>query len=305
MLKFICETSGFKEQLGKLGEIVEIEEKCSPNYDTFSLKVSVGSYGSSAGEFAGPEGVAVNMSTNEIFIADSENGRVQIFSENGNFVNEFGKGVFKLPYGVAIDNSLVYVTDWGHNCVFKYKVPQLKHIQRVGGKGSGNFGFNMPREITISGDGKVYVADCNNHRVKVFDKEFETVYHIKHKNLVYPSDIKTKEQLVYVLTSKSEWCIHIFTPNGDYIHAFLSQGRNSDVMKSRFFCFDSELNFVVSDMEENNIKIFSKEGELLHTIGDKGILVKTFYQPQGVAMLPNGKLICISHNYKSVLQIFA
>uniref|UniRef100_A0A1I7SH22 NHL repeat protein n=1 Tax=Bursaphelenchus xylophilus TaxID=6326 RepID=A0A1I7SH22_BURXY len=50
-----------------------------------------GGFGGNCGEFTEPSGVCVNPRTNDIVIADTNNHRVQIFDQHGNFKFMFGK----------------------------------------------------------------------------------------------------------------------------------------------------------------------------------------------------------------------
>jgi hypothetical protein len=75
-----------------------------------------GSYGSGPGEFSGPNGVAVDTSGN-VYVADTDNARVQVFTSSGSYLTQFGSGgrgngQFQIPIGVAVDSSgKVYVGD--------------------------------------------------------------------------------------------------------------------------------------------------------------------------------------------------
>ena len=77
-----------------------------------------------------------------------------------------------------------------------------------------------------------------------------------------------------------------------------------DVLEPEFFCLDPLNNFVISDDTTHSIRVFSPEGKLLHTIGREGHRQRMFYQPQGVAITPNGRLICVLSDGKYGLQIF-
>ena len=77
-----------------------------------------------------------------------------------------------------------------------------------------------------------------------------------------------------------------------------------DVFHPFFFCFDPLNNFVISEDNFHSIRIFSSEGNLLHTIGREGHQPGMFDHPQGVAITPNGKLVCVSFNQNYSLQIF-
>ena len=71
-----------------------------------------------------------------------------------------------------------------------------------------------------------------------------------------------------------------------------------------FFCLDPLNNFVLSDWESDSIRVFSPECNLLHTIGREGHKQGMFYQPNGVTITPNGRLVCVSRNNNYGLQIF-
>ena len=77
-----------------------------------------------------------------------------------------------------------------------------------------------------------------------------------------------------------------------------------DVLYPLFFCLDPLNNFVLSDYLSHLIRVFSPEGNLLHTIGREGHQLRMLYQPVGVAMTPNGRIFCVSGNENYGLQIF-
>ena len=55
--------------------------------------------------------------------------------------------------------------------------------------------------------------------------------------------------------------------------------------------FGSSHNFVISDSLTHSIRVFSPEGNLLHTIESEGHQQGMFYKPRGVAVDPNGRLV--------------
>ena len=76
------------------------------------------------------------------------------------------------------------------------------------------------------------------------------------------------------------------------------------MLEPNFFCFDALNNFVISDEESHSIRVFSPEGNLLHTIGREGHEQGMFTHPMGVAVTPNGKVVCVSRNENYGLQLF-
>ena len=39
----------------------------------------------------GPEGIAVDPSSGNVYVADTANNRIQVFSSNGTFISKWGK----------------------------------------------------------------------------------------------------------------------------------------------------------------------------------------------------------------------
>ncbi len=60
-------------------------------------------------QFNIPSGIAVD-STQNIYVADSNNHRIEVFDSAGNFKFKFGSsgsgnGQFSYPFGIAVDSS--------------------------------------------------------------------------------------------------------------------------------------------------------------------------------------------------------
>jgi DNA-binding beta-propeller fold protein YncE len=78
--------------------------------------MSFGTYGSGNGQFNNPIDLVMD-SSNNIYVADNSNHRIQVFDSNGNYLTQFGNSgptgeQLKDPVAVAISsNGDVYVTD--------------------------------------------------------------------------------------------------------------------------------------------------------------------------------------------------
>ena len=96
----------------------------------------------------------------------------------------------------------------------------------------------------------------------------------------------------------------VLTLEGDMLHSLITRGEGMDVLRPLFFCLDPLNNFVLSDWKSQSIRIFSPKGNLLHTIGREGHQPGMFSDPRGVAITPNGRLVCVSWNMNYGLQIF-
>ena len=66
-----------------------------------------------------------------------------------------------------------------------------------------------------------------------------------------------------------------------------------NVVMPLFFCLDLLNNCVISDTLSHSIRVFSPDGNLLHTIEREGHQQGMFYKPRGVAITPNGRLVYV------------
>jgi tripartite motif-containing protein 71 len=81
--------------------------------------------GTDNGQFYDSEGIAVDSSGN-VYVADTNNNRIQKFDSNGRFLTTWGSkgsgnGQFDYPGDIAVDSSgNVYVDDINHDRVQKF-----------------------------------------------------------------------------------------------------------------------------------------------------------------------------------------
>jgi DNA-binding beta-propeller fold protein YncE len=143
-----------------------------------------GSYGTGNGQFGGlnvgpgsgdiatggfPFSVVGNL-----YVADTQNDRIQKFDSNGDFITTWGaegsdEGQFDQPTGVATDptSGNVLVVEGGNNRVQEF-TPTGTFVSTWGSKGSGKGQFSFPLGIATDPAGNVYVVDTENYRVQKF-----------------------------------------------------------------------------------------------------------------------------------------
>ena len=71
----------------------------------------VGKKGNGELEFKCPIRVAQCQSTGNLYIPDRDNNRVKIFDSELNFIKTFGAGIVSRPFGAAVSDTRVYITD--------------------------------------------------------------------------------------------------------------------------------------------------------------------------------------------------
>ena len=297
---------GHLEQvIAGVGEVVEEEVPVVPRYEEMRPIVAVGKEGQAPGELYCPLGVAIDENTNLIYVVEQNSRRVSIFSETGEFLNTFTNQDMREPYGIAIHRDNLYVTDTGVHAVFQFKIEvDMRLVAKFGSGGSGMGQFDCPLGLSVSTNGDVFVADRFNHRILIFDDSLHFQRFITHQEMKCPRDVKLTPDEVYVLCHGSP-CILVFSHAGEKIRSLITYGTGMQIRAAYFFCLDRNQNLLISDWSNDEVRIFSKEGTHLHTIGEPGHEVGMLDGPKGIVLTKDLKLIIVSHNSNYSLQIFS
>ena len=298
-----CDTRDLEASISRLGEIIQVPVG-TPNYGTFQIPtVATGKRGSAPGEFNCPCGVAINEATNQIFVANYSNNRIEIFAETGENLNQLGE--LHNPYGIAIHENSLFVSSFRSHTISKYSLTDFSLVKQIGREGSNNGEFKYPTQLTTDPNGHVYIADSYNDRICVLDTDLHHMRNITHQSISKPYDLKLSNDRIYVLCPYKNPCMLVLSIEGDMLHSLISCGQGMDVLSPWFFCLDRNNNIVISDINGHCIRVFSPAGDLLHTIGREGHQQGMFYHPRGIVITPNGKLVCVSENENYGLQIYS
>ena len=212
------------------GELVvsEYDNHCVSIFNLRGEKIlSFGSLGRGTGQMDCPCGVALDDIGN-IFVADSHNHRIQKFSADGQFLAIMDKAGLRssMPVGIAFNpvNKRLYVVDAGIN------ITVLNSDLSVNYGTFGKFGIakgqlNKPYNIACDANGKVYVADTENHRVQIFSADGKFLKAIgKHGSRV--GDLKKpvgiavgRDGEIYVSEEENRR-ISVFSAEGQFMNSF-------------------------------------------------------------------------------------
>tara|TARA_B110000116_G_scaffold41968_1_gene34342 strand:+ start:134 stop:1162 length:1029 start_codon:yes stop_codon:yes gene_type:complete len=243
-----------------------------------------GNYLNSWGEniFTNAHGISVD-DENNIYCVDSGDNTVRKFDSYGKLIFQIGKegekaekmsGIpFAVPTQVAIDsnNQDLYVADGYSNAkVHKYN-KDGKYLFSWGESGTGEGQFNIVHNISTDSEGLVYVADRENHRIQVFDKNgnyLDQWINLSRAACLY-IDKRGKEDIFYV---------------GEYFSGIASN--------------DIGINL------GPRISIFNKSGKLLSRVGidSYGPSVGRFYSPHGISVDSKGNIFVAEVSYSDYGQ---
>ena len=92
----------------------------------------------------------------------------------------------KTPEGIFCRNNNIYIADTGNNRIIQlsYKNQEVSFTRVITGfEGTEPSGFKNPTDIFVDKDDNIYVADKDNHRVVMADKNLQVI-----KTFVKPND---------------------------------------------------------------------------------------------------------------------
>jgi ABC-type multidrug transport system ATPase subunit len=130
---------------------------------------SFGTFGTRPGQFQRPSGMVWHRGN--LYVADSINNRIQVFSDRGEFIRVLGASSqflsLNFPYDMALgpDNAL-YVVEYGAGRVTKIDLDG-KVLGRYGSSGTGAGQFRTPWGIAVDLKKHLFVADTGNRRMVV------------------------------------------------------------------------------------------------------------------------------------------
>lgn len=109
----------------------------------------------------------------ELYVADSFNGRIQVFDRQGHFLRKFGTrgvliGQFSRPKGIALDSEKnVYVVESYFDHLLVHN-PAGQLLLGLNGSGRPGDDFVLPSGVWTDKNDRVYVADMFKGRVVVY-----------------------------------------------------------------------------------------------------------------------------------------
>jgi ABC-type spermidine/putrescine transport system permease subunit II/DNA-binding beta-propeller fold protein YncE len=129
-----------------------------------------GATGSGPGQFSRAEGLCVDA-LDRVYVADSCNHRIQVFSAEGKWLGAHGRagrnlGELSYPYDVQVDrHGNQFVCEFGNSRIQVFD-SRNQPRETIGALGRLPGLFNNPWSIALDSAGNLYVADANNHRVQ-------------------------------------------------------------------------------------------------------------------------------------------
>ena len=135
---------------------------------------SVGSEGNGEAQFKHPRGLDVSDRTNNIYVCDYSNDRIQILTEELKYHSMLGIDLLRRPHDVKVTRDRVLVLDESDPCMFVFNSDHVltnRLITRGVGKQT-----NSPRCFDIDREYNIIMSDYSDHCVYVFNQEGEQIH---------------------------------------------------------------------------------------------------------------------------------
>ena len=243
------------------------------------------SEGSGNGEFRNPRGISIDGVTNEVFIADLSNSRIQLLTTEGEYLRSFGTDHLKEPCGICVSQDGVFVTDVATECLLRFSLAG-QFVNKTGSRGTTPGCFMGIAGLCYEA-GLVYVCDCGMQRIQIFDLNLQFVKQFGYGEIKYPTDIVMYSDTLHIL-SQEQNTIYCYNRDGTYLKKIELTGQEQQMTSALFFTTDKKGNFIVTDETSSQIRIFSPNGVLKHILG-RGHL--TFIA--GITLDNTNNIICV------------
>lgn len=177
-----------------------------------------------------PLGIDVDEQFN-LYVVDGAARDVKIYDAAGKFLRRIGgpKDFFR-PSSVAAtpNGERVYVVDTGgvsrkeEHRIRVYAARTGRHLYDIGRRGTAEGEFNLPRDVTLAADGRLYVVDSGNFRVQVFEQDGKFVRAFgsigrQFGNFARPREIAVDHQGVVYVSDAAFGNMQLFNPKGELL----------------------------------------------------------------------------------------
>ena len=284
-----------EQSMSEVCEVVTLGERPFSTEDyPLKLRPVWSRDGTGTGGIKDPMQIAIDNTTQNIFVPDQLANIVHVFTEEGKHLYKIATAAS--PKGIALTEEDIFVSAYD----------QLEKIT----KSNNRFVKSVKTEnsvwgIDIDANANIYGCENKNKSVIVFDNNLRFKKRIKLqtsqiKSYTRTHSLKLYKDRMYVMFGGSPpppFHLQIFSLEGELVKCLIPE---SEIVWSFFFSIDRLGNIVVADWSGNQIKIFSKEGELRHTFtGDMEL-----HRPYGVAVNKNNRVVVAQRNKECCLLAF-
>ena len=243
------------------------------------------------GEVISPQGIAIDDTSNEVFVVDYHIDLVCVYSSEGDCIAEFGAELLNGPCGICLTGEFIFVSSLSTSVIYKF-TKTGGFVKSTSLEGENAIQLKSPRGLCVHNE-FVYICNNGHNRIEMLKLDLTFIKNFGEDKLKYPEDIKLFKDQIFVLVELNS-TIHTYNTEHNYLRSIHFTGLQSQISHAYFFTIDNKGNFIVSDRNAGCLKVFNPSGECIETLGE-GFL----FLPQGVAMDNQQRIVVINElNYK-------
>ena len=267
--------------------------------DNILLRKVFGQKGSAKGQFHSPDRICSIPRSNKVFVSDLGNKRIQAFTGDGGFVDQFRGSTGYDTLSPFIDmcslGDTIFVAD-AHN----HRVLALDENLYC----KGSFPIDLPKMIvSIAKEDSLLIKSKGEYNICNLDGR--VVRSLNLYDYIYIEDICADSRGRLFLSEGSTNKIKVFdSKRGNLIQTFGSSGKGlSQFCYVKGLCVDDMDNILVSDLYGHRVSMFGPSCSAIKSIdcsvSHKGILVDS---PTKISLL--GNKLFISYTMYNCISIF-
>ena len=258
--------------------------------------------------------LAVTVSSDRVFVADTGNSRVQVYSLDGKWISTWGQGKLNYTFALTFSNNRLYVADPNLTKILVYddKGNEQKPLidrQRLQLTSDKQGEIIRPTAVEVGVDNLIYVADVGNQVVLVLDTSGKILRYFggsgtSDGRFQYPNALYVaKDSNVYVSDSNNGR-IQIFDQKGHFLYKITGAlGKGGLLALPRGLAVtDAGIIFVV-DVFSHSVRAFDEAGYELWIFGGNGSGNGQFSFPNGLCLDPEGR-IYVTDRENNRVQVF-
>jgi|GEM_PF-55967 len=285
-----------------------------------------GRLGTLAGDLSSPKGLDI-AADGSIFVADTNNNRIQQFSPTGEVLNVWGTyaniiegaapgGTLNQPWDVAVSkDGFVYVADTFNHRIVKFSYTgEFINMIGVFAQGTNPDSLWGPRGIAIDPIGNVLITDTGNKRVVVYNRDLNYLTQfgsagIEPGQFDEPVGIAVSENGDVAVADTWNRRVQIFRPdesgltytpvNEFSVEAWFGQSLDN----KPYLAFSPYGTVLISDPEGARIMEFTQGGEFVRGWQDLSVSADLFSQPYGINFDPTGNLWVVDASMNVLMRI--
>jgi len=180
-----------------------------------------------------------------------------------------GKHLRGSPFTLEVVDRPIYHRD--------YSQVSGQPVSRFGSPGADDGQFNGPYSVACNSRGEIVVADAENHRIQVFDRNGKFLFMFGSKSqrngqFHYPNGVTIDQRNNQIVVAElSDHRFQIFDEKGTFLRVFGSEGKGEGLFSNPWgVAVDRQGNYVVADGDNHCIQIFNSQGQLTRKFGSNG-----------------------------------